>query len=125
VLSPLAGVLRLASVVLCLIVVASFVLFVVDQTGSASAHQQAELSHDATPNAVAVAGQQPAGSKDAGSGSARKTLDEATETITSPFSFASEATSSEWLSRGIALALTLIVYGFGLAFVARMIRVRL
>ena len=47
-LSPLAGVLRLASVVLCLLVVASFVLFVVDQTGSASAHQQAELSHETT-----------------------------------------------------------------------------
>jgi hypothetical protein len=130
VLSPLAGVLRLASVVLCLIVVASFVLFVVDQTGSASAHQQAELSHDATPNALAGPGQQPTGAEDPGkwhsgsAGSPRRTIDEAAEAVTSPFSFATESTSSEWLSRGIALALTLIVYGFGLAFVARLIRVR-
>lgn len=121
-LSPLAGVLRLASVLLCLLVVASFVLFVVDQTGSASAHQQAELNHETTTTQeTQTTGRWKSGS----SGSPRRTIDEAAEAVTSPFTFATEATSSEWLSRGIALALTLIVYGFGLAFVARMIRVRL
>jgi predicted PurR-regulated permease PerM len=123
VLSPLAGALRLASVVLCLIVVASFVLFVVDQTGSASAHQQAELSHETTTTTSdpRAHGRWSSGS----SGSPRRTIDEVAEAITSPFSFATDATSSEWLSRGIALALALLVYGFGLAFVARTIRVRL
>jgi predicted PurR-regulated permease PerM len=123
VLSPLAGVLRLASALLCLIVVASFVLFVVDQTGSASAHQQAELNHETTTTQQET--QTNGRWKSGSSGSPRKTVDEAAEAVTSPFTFATEATSSEWLSRGIALALTLIVYGFGLAFVARVIRVRL
>lgn len=122
-LSPLAGALRLASVVLCLIVVASFVLFVVDQTGSASAHQQAELNHETT---TTTSDPQAHGRWSSGSsGSPRRTIDEVAEAITSPFSFATDATSSEWLSRGIALALALLVYGFGLAFVARTIRVRL
>jgi predicted PurR-regulated permease PerM len=123
VLSPLAAALRLASVVLCLIVVVSFVLFAVDQTSSASAHQQAVVNA-AAPGAPALAAQQPAKSNHDKS-SLRSTIDEASETITSPFSFATEATSSEWLSRGIALVLTLLVYGFVLSFVARTIRVRL
>jgi predicted PurR-regulated permease PerM len=122
VLSPLASVLRLASVVLCLIVVASFVLFVVDQAGSASAHQQAELNQETTTTRET----HPSGRWTSGSsGSPRRTIDETAEAVTSPFTVATDATSNEWLSRGIALALTLIVYGFGLAFVARVIRVRL
>jgi len=49
VLSPLASALRLASVVVCLIVIASFALFVVNKTSSASAHQQQELNGTTTP----------------------------------------------------------------------------
>lgn len=123
-LSPLAGALRLASVVLCLIVVASFVLFAVDQTSSASAHQQAVVN-GAASGTPASAVQPSATSSDKGESSARKTIDEVSKAITSPFSFATEATSSEWLSRGIALLLTLLVYGFALSFIARTIRVRL
>ncbi len=123
-LSPLASVLRLASVVLCLIVIASFALFVVDQTGSASAHQQA-IVNAAAPGSTVPAAQAPAASSKRDESSARKTIDEASEAITSPFSFATEATSSEWLSRAIGLLLALFFYGFVLGFVTRMIRVRL
>jgi predicted PurR-regulated permease PerM len=125
VLSPLASVLRLASVVACLIVIVSFALFVVDQTGNASAHQHAVVNAAAPGSAAAPTSQTtPASSKD-GESSARKTIDEAAEAVTSPFSFATEATSSEWLSRGIGLLLTLFFYGFVLGFITRMIRVRL
>jgi predicted PurR-regulated permease PerM len=124
VLAALASALRLASVVLCLVVVASFALFVIDQTSSASAHQQAVLNNETTTGAAATS-QRSAGSRDAGKGSLRRTIDETSEAITSPFSSASDATSSEWLMRAIELALALLVYGFGLGFVARAIRVRL
>ena len=130
-LSLLAGTLRLASVVLCLIVIASFALFAIDQTGNASAHQQEVISNPTT-----APGGQPARAPAKESG-ARKTIDEAADTITSPFSSASErarsaaisaasssAASSQWLIHVINLALTLLVYGFGLAFLARVIRVR-
>ena len=120
-LSALAGVLRLASIVLCLIVIASFVLFVVDQTSSASAHQQAVVNNSASGIEGASAEKSSAPRK----GSARKVIDEASETVTSPFSFATESTTSEWLIHGIDLVLALVVYGFGLGFVARVIRVRL
>ena len=54
----------------------------------------------------------------------RKALDEASSTLTSPFSEAFGHSSSEWAKRGVQLLLALVVYGFGLGFLARMIRVR-
>jgi hypothetical protein len=121
---------RLVSVTLCLIVGASFLLFVVNQTGSASAQQQRELNHETV---VPGGGGQPsaagapnaAGSDDGAKSSPRKIIDEVAEAITSPFSGLTESWSSEWLKRGVLLLLTLAIYGFGLSFLARAIRVRL
>jgi hypothetical protein len=112
---PLAGALRLASVVICLIVIASFALFVVNQTGSASTHQQEEASGK-TP--VTKVGDQTHKS------SLRRTVDDVSESITSPFSAVTAGSSSQWVIRAVNLLLALLVYGFGLAFLARVIRVR-
>lgn len=126
-LSSLAGALRLASVLTCLIVIASFALFVVNQTGSASAHQQEELNGEttvstaqSTQGAAAPAHTQ----KHAEKSSLRTTIDDASKAITSPFSGVTAGWSSQWMIRGINLLLALVVYGFGLGFLARMIRVR-
>jgi hypothetical protein len=35
-----------------------------------------------------------------------------------------ESWSSEWSKRGVLLLLTLVIYGFGLGFIARVMRVR-
>ncbi len=113
-LSPLAAVLRLASFVICLIVITSFVLFAVNQTSSASTHQQEELQTGAAPAKKAPKHE----------GTVRKAIDEASKTLTSPFSSITAGSSSEWLTRGVNLALALLLYGFGLAFLARVIRVR-
>lgn len=106
--------LRLASFVICLIVVASFVLFVVNQTSNASTRQQEELKTGAVPAKKALEHES----------AARKTIDEASKTLTSPFSAITAGSSSQWLTRGVNLALALLVYGFGLAFLSRVIRVR-
>jgi hypothetical protein len=116
----LAGALRLASVVLCLIVIASFALFAINQTGNASAHQQEVLNGNTT---TTTDGSTPRAH--ATEGSVHKTIDEAADAVTSPFSAATDATNSRWLIHAINLLLTLLVYGFGLAFLARVIRVRL
>jgi hypothetical protein len=131
VLSPLAGLLRLASIVLCLIVGVSFALFAISQTSNASAHQQGELNGEIPPpqegqsSAEAAASQKASGDGKAAKGSARRRIDEVAETVTAPFSFVADNASSAWLKRGLLLLLTLAVYGFGLSFVARAIRVRL
>ena len=44
--------------------------------------------------------------------------------LTSPFSGIVSASSSEWADHGVRLLLALLVYGFGLGFLARALRVR-
>jgi hypothetical protein len=125
VFSPLARVLRMASLVICLIAIASFVLFVVNQTSSASSHQQEVLNNGAvTTTAGAGASGAPSGSPPHKS-SVHRAIDDASNALTSPFSGVTAGSSSEWVIRGANLLLALVVYGFGLGFLARTIRVRI
>ena len=130
--------LRLASIAACLIAIASFALFAVNQTSSASAHQQGVLSGEvplSSPENTATA--QPPSAQPGGStqprgsaastkheGSAHRVIDEASNAITSPFAGVTSGWSSQWTIRGVKLLLVLAVYGFGLGFVARMVRAR-
>jgi hypothetical protein len=125
VLSPLASGLRLASIVLCLIVIASFALFAIDQTSDASAHQQRKLDEAAPTTTVVPAVNSATPPAQSHKSSARKVVDEVSDAITSPFDAATESVSSQWVIHAINLLLTLLVYGFGLGFLARVIRVRL
>jgi hypothetical protein len=119
VLYAIVKLVRIASMLTCLIVAASFVVFAVEQTGSASSHQQALITN--SPGAGA-----PRTSGDSGSheSSARKLLDEASTDLTSPFAGAVSGAHSEWVSRGGRLLLTLAIYGFGVGFLARVLTVR-
>jgi hypothetical protein len=128
VLSPIAKLLRLASLFLCLVVGASFLLFAVNRTGSASAHQQRELNNEVPPEPAAPAtgvSTTASGEGQHAKGTVRKAIDDVARAVTSPFSVVTDRWSSEWLRRSVLLLLTLLVYGFGLGFLARMIRVRL
>jgi hypothetical protein len=123
VLSSFAGLLRLASLVICLIVIASFTIFVVNQTSSASTHQQEELG--GTPATTTVTpGRPPPKTQPPHKSTVHKTIDEASDGLTSPFSGITSGFSSQWAIRGIKLLLALVLYGFGLGFLARVIRVR-
>jgi hypothetical protein len=131
VLSSLAGVLRLASLAICLVVIASFALFVANKTSSASAHQQSLVNAaapSATPAAPSVApaaqGASPAKSSSAHESSLHRAIDDAANAFASPFSGVTAGSSNEWVIRGTKLLLVLIVYGFGFGFLARVIRVR-
>jgi hypothetical protein len=115
-MSSLARVLKLASLAICLIVIASFVLFAVNRTSSASHRQQAQVNGETQTGIAPDTG--------GGRGSVRRTIDEASEAVTSPFSSLTEGSHSEWLVHAIDLGLALLVYGFGLGYVARTIRVR-
>lgn len=112
---PIVRLLRLASFVICLIVIASFAIFVVDQSKTASAHQTQEI----------VGGPLVKTTKStARPGSVHKAIDEASEQLTSPFAGLVSGSSSEWVIRGVKLLLALAVYGFGLGYLARVLRVR-
>jgi hypothetical protein len=123
--SSLAGPLRLVSIVICLIVLASFALFAVNQTSSASTHQQEKVNSAASGSTVTPAGAASPHAKHSQEGAPRKAIDDVAEALTSPFSGVTAGSSSEWVTRGVSLLLALIVYGFGLGFLARVLRVRL
>jgi hypothetical protein len=113
--SSIAKLLRLASWVICLIVAASFLIFVVEQTSSASTHQQEELiEHPSSTGAPAVKHQS----------TLHKKIDEASDFFTSPFAGIVSGSTSEWVIHGVKTVLALLVYGFGLSYLARVIRVR-
>lgn len=117
-LAALTRTLRLASIVICLIVAASFAIFAIQQTKTASG-QQTEVVTNSGP-ALAHPAASPATAK---KGAVHRVIDEAAEALTSPFS-GIVSSGSEWAVEGIKLALTLVIYGFGLGYVARVIRVR-
>ena len=107
------GLMRLASVIACLIVVVAFALFVVNQAGEASTHQLETLGASG-----------PAGSKVKATVKAtlRTRIDEVSNKITSPFSGITSGSSSRWTINGVNLLLTLVVYGFGVGFLVRVLR---
>ncbi len=113
--------LRLASVVCCLVVIVSFGLFALGQTSSASAHQQ-EVLGEHTP-AAGEPGASTSSTPEKKS-SLRKRVDDVAEAITSPFSGVTKSWSSQWVIHIVDVLLVLLVYGFGLGFLSRMIRVR-
>jgi hypothetical protein len=108
--------LRLASFVICAIVIVSFTVFALDRTSTASTHQT-----------EAISGQTAASSSKGTSheGSLHKAIDETSAHLTSPFAGVVSGADSEWANRGVRLLLALVVYGFGLGFLARTLRVRL
>jgi hypothetical protein len=114
--SRLAGLLLLASRIVCLIVIASFVVFVVDQTASASAHQQNEVREGSAPA--------PSASGAKHESTLHRTIDEASDALTSPFAGVVSGSHSEWTIHIVRTVLALLAYGFGVAFLVRFIRVR-
>jgi hypothetical protein len=113
-MSLLSKTLRVASLALCLLVALSFLLFAVNQTSTASGHQQAEL---AGGSAVA----QSQGGHHAQERGLHRSIDEAAEAVTSPVSGLS---SSAWAEHGLRLIFALLVFGFALGYLARVIKVR-
>lgn len=111
-ISALAGVVLLASRIACLIVIAWFVVFAVDQSKKASNHQLEELNE---PHAAAAHHHKS---------TATKILDEAARILTKPFHGLTSHSSNVWLTHGLDLVLVLLIYGLAVAFIARLIRVR-
>jgi predicted PurR-regulated permease PerM len=123
VLSSVVRLLRLASIVICLIVVASFAIFAVQQTKSASGRQTEAVAKGEPSTAPAQAAHPASSQSTSHEGAVHKAIDEVSTKLTSPFAGV-VSSSSEWASRGVKLLIALVVYGFGLGFLARMLRVR-
>jgi uncharacterized membrane protein YraQ (UPF0718 family) len=124
----IARIVRIASAVTCLIAVGWFVGFAVEQSKQASAHQQAELNGTGTqPQPSGASGTGASPSKTGSAASAKKSglreaVDKAFSTISSPFSGLTSGLSSAWTLHIVDTLLALLIYGFGLGYLARLLR---
>lgn len=116
--SLIVRLLRLASFVICLIVIASFAIFAVQQTKSASKQQTEAITSSSSANSSKP---KPSSTHES---SLHKDIDEASSELTSPFAGIVSGSSSQWVIRGVKMLLALVVYGFGLSYLARVLRVR-
>ena len=111
----LARVLRFAALGASFIVIASFGMFATDQVNGASKQQQAEIANGSwTPPSV---------EKKQHSG-LRRTIDNADQKLTSPFKGVVAGSTSLWLIESVEAILALVVFGLGLGYVSRFIRLR-
>ncbi|HLM85051.1 MAG TPA: hypothetical protein VK272_02555 [Solirubrobacteraceae bacterium] len=116
---------RFASLAICAIVVVSFLIFVADQSKSASS-QQAQKITSRSPITASTSGGGPGSGGASGThkSGVHQAIDEASEQLTSPFAGVTSGSSSQWLIHSVRLLLALAVYGFGLGYLARVLRVR-
>lgn len=114
--SSVTGFTLLASRIVCLIVIAWFIVFAVGQSKEASTHQLNEVA-TATNGTERQIAEPPAKG-------VKKTLDEAANAITSPFASIASSSSSAWLVHGVDTMLALLIYGLGVGFLVRILRVR-
>jgi hypothetical protein len=117
------GLLRTAAFVASAIVLVSFGLFAIDESRDASNRSVAgiaglEATRAADPTASEERARERAHSKP------REVIDDADDILVTPFAPVTADSSSSWARRGIPTLLALIVYGFGLAFLARFMRGR-
>jgi hypothetical protein len=115
--------LRTASIVASVIVVVSFGLFALDETriaASASAAAIAGLNATRVPNPT----QRQERARERAHSRLREAVDDADDILVAPFAPLTNSTSSSWVARGVPTLLALLVYGFGLSFLARYSRGR-
>jgi hypothetical protein len=111
-----ARTLRLASIAISAIAILYLASFALDQTSSASSHQQAQVNSAAGPAAGSTSG---TSAKESG---LHEAIDKAFEKLASPFSGVISSASGEWAVHIVDTLIVLAIYGFGLAFVARLLK---
>ena len=117
----IARILRLASIVICAIAVLYFAAFALDQSSSASTHQQAEVSAAGPPGTTS----ESSGTQAKQESGVHEAIDEAFAKLASPFSGVISSSSDAWTIHIVDTLLVLFVYGFGLAFIARLLKLGL
>jgi hypothetical protein len=120
----MSAVIRIAAVVLSGIVLLGFALFVVDEMNWGSQTQQNALSGElderesaATPVAPSPADE---AARERENDTLREAVDDANDVLLAPF--ASIVHSDDiWVNHGVPALLAVLVYGFGLGFLANLL----
>jgi hypothetical protein len=108
------GALRWAAILATLFVTTGFAMFASDELSHASDRQVTELaSPDARQEAV----------RERRHSSFREAIDDVNDALLQPFAGVTHS-SDAWVRRGLPTLLALLVYGLGLGFLARYVRIR-
>ena len=113
-------ILRIIAILVSLVVVASFVLFAVDELNGASQRNEAKLAQDLEANPPPAAERQ----REKDHGALREAIDDTNDVVVSPFNGIASSDSNRWVQRGVPALLALLVFGLGLGFLARFMRGR-
>ena len=111
-------VIKTVSVVACLLVVAGFGLFALDETRTASRQSQAEIAGQRATRSVDPSASQER-ARERAHGTVREAIDDSNDILLRPFAGIVASGADRWARRGVPAALALVVYGFGLGFLAR------
>ena len=117
------GLVRTVALLASAIVLVSFGLFATDETRDASNKTVAAIAGlDATRSADPTASEERA--RERAHGTVHEAIDDADDVLVKPFASIADGSSSSWVRRGVPTLLALLVYGFGLSFLARYARGR-
>lgn len=112
--------LRYLAIALSLIIAIGFTLFALEDIGRASEQSEHRVS------GFTAANPSPAGERERERrhGQPREAIDDANDVLLSPFAGIAADETSRWARRGVPALLGLLVYGFGLGYLARWMTAR-
>ena len=118
----LATLLRFMSICICLVVGLGFVLFAADEMQAGSQGQQSKIDQATGGSNAVVVSPAPSPEDEAirerEHGKVREAIDDANDDLLNPFSQLVATSKSNWVTHGVPALLALLVYGFGLGFLA-------
>ena len=113
--------LRTVAIVASALVLVGWALFGIDETRGASDLSQREIAGQvAIRNADPTPAQERA--REDLHSSAREAIDDANDILLAPFAGLVDGSTSQWVRRTVPMLLGLLIYGFGLGYLARYAR---
>ena len=112
--------LRTAAILCAAVLLTSWGLFAVDQTRGASNTSSGEIAGLSPAQAADIEAQR----QEAKHTQVRRAIDSASDALVSPFDALTDGSSSEWLRRSVPMLVALLLYCFGLGYLARFARGR-
>jgi hypothetical protein len=113
--------LRYLAITLSLFIAVGFLLFAIDDSRRASNATQNRVTEGSAAVSPTPAGERERERRD---GAVHEAIDDVNDVLLAPFAGVSDDATSRWARRGVPAVLGLLVYGFGLGYVARFMKGR-
>lgn len=108
--------LRYLAIALSLVIALGFTLFALEDINRASERSEQRITGGYTAATPSPAGERE---RERRHGQPREAIDDVNDVLLAPFAGITADNSSRWVRRGVPALIGLLVYGFGLGYVAR------